>query len=56
MHIISGRIFKLGLELKYQDILEIYFKAIKEKNEVVLGYDVGGCKFKDLGKIENLLS
>ena len=56
VHIISGRFFKLGLELKYQDILDIYFKAIKENNEVVRGYDVGGCKFKDLGKIENLLS
>lgn len=56
VHIISNRIFKLGLEIKYQDILDIYFKAIKENNEVVRGYDVGGCNFKDLGKIENLLS
>lgn len=56
IHIISKRIFEKGFEVKFEDILEIYFEVIKDKREYVLGYDAGESSFKDLGKVENLLS
>ena len=56
IHIISGRIFEKGFEVKFEDILEIYFEVIKDKTEIVLGYDAGESTFKDLGKVENLLT
>ncbi|MEO8209796.1 MAG: sugar phosphate nucleotidyltransferase [bacterium] len=56
IHIISNRIFKKGFKIKFEDILNIYFDVIKDKNEIVSGYDAGSSSFKDLGKIENLLS
>ena len=56
IHIISGRIFKKGFEVKYEDILNIYFDVIKNGDEFISGYDAGDSQFKDLGKIENLLS
>lgn len=56
IHIISKRIFEKGFEVKFEDILEIYFEVIKGKSEFVLGYDAGESTFKDLGKVENLFS
>ncbi|HMS34373.1 MAG TPA: nucleotidyltransferase family protein [Ignavibacteria bacterium] len=56
IHIISKRIFNQGYGVKFEDILEIYFNVIKGKKEFVSGYDCGESTFKDLGKIENLLS
>lgn len=56
IHIISNRIFNKGYVVKFEDILEIYFDVIKDKKEFVTGYDCGESSFKDLGKIENLLS
>ncbi|MDQ3022537.1 MAG: sugar phosphate nucleotidyltransferase [Bacteroidota bacterium] len=56
IHIISNRIFEKDFEIKFEDILNIYFDVIKDKNEIVLGYDTGVSSFKDLGKIESLLS
>ena len=56
IHIISKRIFEKGFKIKFEDILELYFQIIKNKNEFISGYDAGECTFKDLGKIENLLS
>jgi NDP-sugar pyrophosphorylase family protein len=51
IHIISNRIFKKGFEVKFEDILNIYFDVIKDKKEFVSGYDTGESSFKDLGKI-----
>lgn len=56
IHIISNRIFDKGFEVKYHDILNIYFEVMKDNKEFVSGYDAGESSFKDLGKIENLLS
>lgn len=56
IHVISGSIFRKGLEVKYEDIFEIYFKMIKNEKETILGFDAGESYFKDLGKIENLIS
>lgn len=56
IHIISGRMFDKGLEVKFDDILDIYTRVIKDGKEFVSGYDVGNSSFKDLGKIKNLLS
>ena len=56
IHIISNRIFQKGFEVKFDDILEIYFTAIKNGSENVKGFDAGDCSFKDIGKVENLLS
>ncbi len=56
IHIISKRIFEKGIDVKFEDILDIYFQVIDDKKEVVLGFDAGDSSFKDLGKIENLLS
>lgn len=55
IHIISNRIFKKGFEIKYEDILNIYFDVLKDRSETVIGFDTGSSSFKDLGKIENLL-
>ena len=54
IHIISNRIFKNNLEIKFRGILELYFELIQKKGETVLGFDAGDCMFKDIGKIENL--
>lgn len=56
IHIISNRIFNKGFEIKFEDILNIYFDVIAKGTEFVLGYDAGNASFKDLGKIENLVS
>ncbi len=56
IHLISNRIFKKGYKIGFEDILNIYFEVIKDRREFVSGYDAGDCSFKDLGKIENLLS
>ena len=56
IHIISNRIFNKGYEVKFEDILNIYFEVIKDRKEFVSGYDCGESSFKDLGKIENLHS
>ncbi len=56
IHIISNRIFKKGLEIKFQGILEIYMDVIADKKEFVTGYDAGKSYFKDLGKLKNLFS
>lgn len=53
MHVISGDIFKQGLEVKFTGIFDIYLEMIKEGKKI-LGYDTGDSFFKDLGKIENL--
>ncbi|MFZ1320641.1 MAG: sugar phosphate nucleotidyltransferase [Ignavibacteria bacterium] len=55
IHIISGRIFSEVINAESTDIIEIYLRAVK-RGEVVRGYDAGDCKFKDLGKKENLFS
>lgn len=56
IHIISNRIFQKKFEIKFDDILNIYFDVIKDKNEFVAGFDAGISSFMDLGKIENLMS
>jgi MurNAc alpha-1-phosphate uridylyltransferase len=53
MHVISGEIFKPGLEVKFTGIFDIYIQMIS-KGMKILGYDTGDRFFKDLGKIENL--
>lgn len=55
IHLISGRIFHLGYETGFSDIIDIYLDAIIKKQETVIGFDAGAAPFKDLGKIENLL-
>lgn len=55
IHVISNKIFKKDLEIKFKDILNIYFDMIKG-GEIVIGFNAGSCSFKDLGKTENLLS
>ncbi len=54
IHIISGRIFGLGYEKKFSDIIDIYLSTIQTGREFVKGFDTGDTTFKDLGKIENL--
>lgn len=56
VHAITNRIFEKNFEIKFADILNIYLEVIKDKVELVLGYDTGKSTFKDLGKIENLSS
>lgn len=56
IHIISNRIFKKGFEIKFEDIISLYLEVIKDGKEFISGYDAGDCSFKDLGKIEDLLS
>ena len=53
MHVISSEMFKVGLEVKFTGIFDIYMQMIKAGKEII-GYDTGDCFFKDLGKIENL--
>ena len=54
IHIVSNRIFKNNLEVRFRGILEIYFELIQKKGVTILGFDTGDCTFKDIGKIENL--
>lgn len=57
IHIISNRIFKKNIEVKFTDILSVYFDIINNEmngNEFVSGFDTGNSTFKDIGKIENL--
>lgn len=56
VHIISGEIFRKNLEVKFEDIIDIYLDVIKNRNEIVLGFAPEESSFKDLGKIENLNS
>lgn len=53
MHIISNKIFDLGLTTEFCDVINIYLDAIN-KGFVVKGYNSGDVTFKDIGKIENL--
>ncbi len=55
IHIISNDIFKRNTEVKFEDILDIYFNKIKTGKDFVRGYNAGTSFFKDLGKIENLI-
>lgn len=57
IHIISNKIFS-GRKIEYLDIIDLYLspfpmETLGTSNEV-LGYNVGECVFRDLGKIENL--
>jgi len=54
IHIISNEIFKKNPEVKFEDILNIYFNLIKNGKGFVRGYDAGESSYKDLGKLENL--
>lgn len=54
IHIISNEIFNRNFEVKFTDILDIYFEVIKNKKVFVKGFDAGDCFFKDLGKISSL--
>lgn len=57
IHIISAEIFKKGFEVKYRDILDIYFEVLQNDKSgkiFVKGFDAGNSLFKDLGKLENL--
>jgi len=55
VHIISNEIFKENPEVKFEDILDIYFDMIKTRKGFVQGYNAGESSFKDLGKLENLI-
>jgi NDP-sugar pyrophosphorylase family protein len=55
IHIISNRIFDKGYNVEFIDIIDLYLDLIT-KNELVRGYDIGKKYFKDLGKMENLLT
>jgi len=52
VHIISNKIFT-GRKIEYLDIFDLYLELINEERKV-LGFDVGECIFRDLGKTENL--
>lgn len=55
IHVISKRIFLKGSQVKFCNILDLYFEVISSgKKEYVTGYDCGNSSFKDIGKIENL--
>lgn len=55
IHVISKRIFLKGYDLKFCNILDLYFQLISSGDkEFVTGYDSGSSVFKDIGKIENL--
>lgn len=55
IHVISKRIFLKGYDLKFCNILDLYFQVISSGDkEFVTGYDSGSSVFKDIGKIENL--
>lgn len=53
IHIISKKFFELNLPIKCCDIIDVYLDLIKKGFEII-GFDAGGTKFKDLGKLENL--
>ncbi|MBK8981239.1 MAG: NTP transferase domain-containing protein [Ignavibacteria bacterium] len=55
IHLLSRRIFNEVKNAEMSDIISIYLKALRS-GEVIRGYDAGECKFKDLGKKENLFS
>lgn len=55
MHVISSDIFRMGYEVKFTGIFDIYLDMIK-KGKQIIGYDTGNAYFKDLGKVENLQS
>lgn len=52
VHIISNKIYT-GRKIEYLDIFDLYLELINEERKI-LGFNVGGCVFRDLGKIENL--
>ena len=55
IHVISKRIFSKGFEVKFSDILDLYFIVIgSDEREFVTGYNTRNSTFKDIGKIENL--
>lgn len=57
IHIVSAEIFNEGFEIKYRDILDIYFEVLQNDKSgkiFVKGFDAGKSLFKDLGKTENL--
>ncbi|MCY7362373.1 MAG: NTP transferase domain-containing protein [Ignavibacteria bacterium] len=56
IHIISNKIFEKESEIKFKDILSVYFDVINDKTEFVSGFDAGNSSFKDIGKLENLNS
>lgn len=53
IHVISSELFKLDLEIKYTDIIDIYLLA-RTKGLAIKGYDVKKSTFDDLGKFEVL--
>lgn len=52
VHIISNKIFQ-NRRIEYLDIIDLYFEMMNNKNEI-LGFNIGECEFRDLGKIANL--
>lgn len=54
IHVISNKIFHKNYEVKFNGILEMYFKEIKDNKEIIFGYDVKDSIFKDLGTIKAL--
>ncbi|HRE40059.1 MAG TPA: sugar phosphate nucleotidyltransferase [Ignavibacteria bacterium] len=50
VHIISNKIFSMGLNKEFLDILNIYLSL----NENCIGLNSGNSSFKDIGKAENL--
>jgi MurNAc alpha-1-phosphate uridylyltransferase len=55
IHIISNAIFDMDYKVEHIDIIDLYLDLV-EKGKIVRGYDMGKKYFKDLGKIENLLT
>lgn len=56
IHIISEKIFDRNLPVEFNNIIDIYLDVIKSNTDFISGYDAGESSFKDLGKIEHLLS
>lgn len=56
MHIISNEIFRKNYEVKFMNILDIYFNEINNRTGFVKGFNVGESIFNDLGKLENLIA
>jgi NDP-sugar pyrophosphorylase family protein len=54
IHIISSEIFNMEFETEHCDIFDIYTNCV-QKGKKIIGYICSGSKFKDIGKIENLI-
>ena len=54
LHVISSNFFKIRMPHEYSDIIDCY--EMLSSNNIIMGYEYKDVEFKDIGKIENLIS